>query len=171
MKDPSIVLRRVARILLTVIAGLMALYCLILIYGMCIERKWLVVKTLNLSPSPCLKVVHITDIHYKGDRKYLTKVVDLVNRLSPDIVCITGDIVEESGFMDEALAILCRIRCPLYGIPGNHDYWSRYPFEKIAAQFKKTGGAWLCDTNIIIRNASIEITGSTGSDPIRELSS
>jgi len=143
-------------------AVLVILYFVVLVYGMYIERKWLAVRSLDLGATHSLRVVHITDIHYKGDRQYLIRVVDTINRLAPDIVCLTGDIVEESGFMDEALAILTGIRCPIYGVPGNHDYWCGYPFEKIDAQFRKTGGAWLCDTNIIIRNGCVEITGSTG---------
>lgn len=164
MKDPDIILRRAGKTLLTIAAGITSLFILVVAYGMLIERHWLVVRTLNLNPLPGLKVVHITDIHHKGDRQYLSRVVDTINRLSPDIACITGDLVEESGFMDEALTILSGIRCPIYGIPGNHDYWSRYPFEKIAVQFRRTGGLWLCDTNVIIRNGSVEISGSTGSD-------
>jgi len=51
--------------------------------------------------------------------------VDLINSLKPDFVCFTGDIMEEGKFLPEALEILSGVKAPMYGVPGNHDYWSR----------------------------------------------
>jgi len=55
-----------------------------------LEPYWLKVKRLNIGGSNAShRIVHITDIHYKGDRLYLKKVVETVNALSPDFVCFS----------------------------------------------------------------------------------
>ena len=55
-----------------------------------------------------------------------------INALSPEFVCFTGDLIEQTRYLREALETLARIKSPLYGVPGNHDYWSKAPFERIA---------------------------------------
>lgn len=111
-----------------------------------IEPTRLKVSQLRLeNPSAGLRFVHFTDLHHKGDRDYLLAVVDRINSLSPDFVCFTGDLVEEEIHLEEALEILGRVRTPLFGVPGNHDYWSGIPFEPVRRVFETTGGAWLLD--------------------------
>ena len=80
---------------------------------------------------PVARLVHFTDLHHKGDRDYLQSVVDKINTLAPDFVCLTGDLIEEQKFLAETLEILSGIRVPLFGVPGNHDYWSKAAFEPI----------------------------------------
>jgi len=105
--------------------------------------------------------VHITDIHYKGNTRYLRHVVNRINVLKPDYVCFTGDIVENTKFLDVALSILSGINAPVYGCPGNHDYWSHAPFDRIADTFRATGGDWLVDGSTVLTNKGITFTGYT----------
>ena len=111
-----------------------------------IEPEWIAVRRISLSPDPAIRLAHFTDLHYKGDRGYLNKVVERINGYSPDIVCFTGDIVEDSAYLDEALDCLARIQPPMYGVPGNWDYLSQAPTKPIAECFESTGGAWLKNT-------------------------
>ena len=111
-----------------------------------LEPTWLEVRQLRIGDrQPTHRLVHFTDLHYKGDRAYVEGVVNRINSVSPDFVCFTGDIMEDVKFLPEALEILSGIKSPLFGVPGNHDYWSRAPFDKIAKCFAATGGAWLLD--------------------------
>src|SRR5579859_2959440 len=104
------------------------------------EPKWLKVRHLRLSAAkPTHRIVHFTDLHHKGDRAYLGSVVDHINRLSPDFVCFTGDLIEEGRYLPEALQLLSAIKSPMYGVPGNHDYWSKVPFDGIARCFAASG--------------------------------
>jgi predicted MPP superfamily phosphohydrolase len=60
--------------------------------------------------------------------------------LSPDFVCFTGDLVEETKYLPEALEILSGVKAPMFGVPGNHDYWSHASFADITKCFNATGG-------------------------------
>jgi hypothetical protein len=127
-----------------------------------IEPDWVKVRTVKLSGGrPSHRIVQITDIHHKGDRPYLESVVRQINRLSPDAVCFTGDLIEEKQFVPEALHILEGIQSPLYGIPGNHDYWSHAVFGHFRESFARTGGAWLMDAQTRTADGKILISGAT----------
>jgi len=111
-----------------------------------IEPTRLRIRRLRLArQKPAHRLVHFTDLHYKGDRAYGESVVKAINSLSPDFVCFTGDLIEEGKFLPEVLEILSGVTSPMYGIPGNHDYWSKASFDPIGKCFATTGGAWLVD--------------------------
>lgn len=131
-----------------------------------IEPRWLKVRRIRLGRSaPTHRLVHFTDLHYKGDRAFLERVVRKINAQAPDFVCFTGDLigdpVERPAYLDDALPILAGIKSPLYGVPGNHDYWSKASFEPIARTFAATGGAWLLDQHVRTRDGQVTITGFT----------
>jgi predicted MPP superfamily phosphohydrolase len=110
---------------------------------------------------PTHRLVHFTDLHHKGDRDYLKTVVDTINSLAPDFVCFTGDLVEEQKHLAEALAGLSAIQSPLFGVPGNHDYWSRISFAPVHTCFNATGGAWMLNENREIAAGKINLIGIT----------
>jgi predicted MPP superfamily phosphohydrolase len=127
-----------------------------------LEPAWLKVRHLRIGDgSPAVRLVHFTDLHYKGDRAYAESVVQTINSFSPDLVCFTGDIIEESRFLPEALEILSGIQSPLFGVPGNHDYWSGASFADISRCFAATGGAWLLDQQQTAAGGKINLTGIT----------
>jgi len=61
----------------------------------------------------------------------------------------------------EALEILGGIKSPMYGVPGNHDYWSKAPFDGIARVFAATGGGWLLDGQQVTQDGKFSIIGAT----------
>lgn len=127
-----------------------------------IEPEWVKVRTVRPAQSrPTCRFVQFSDLHHKGDRAYLEKVVRMINGLSPDFVCFTGDIVEDAAFLPEALELIEKIKSPVYGIPGNHDYWSKIDFGVVAKSFAATGGKWLLDENLLIRDGTINLIGAT----------
>lgn len=125
------------------------------------EPEWLSVKTVRLSESPTHRILQFTDVHHKGDRAYLRRVIDRINSLEADLVCFTGDIMEDAAFLGEALEEFSRIKAPLYGVPGNHDYWASADFDLIQACFSSTGGRWLMDEQVVAGKGKISINGST----------
>jgi len=127
-----------------------------------IEPDWVQVRRLKLADGrPSHRFVHFGDLHHKGDRAHTQSVVDLINAQSPDFVCFTGDIMEEARYLPEALELLSGIKAPLYGVPGNHEYWSRAPFSEIRRCFTATGGAWLLDEQRVIAGGQINLVGMT----------
>ncbi|MGN6643531.1 MAG: metallophosphoesterase [Verrucomicrobiota bacterium] len=126
------------------------------------EPDWLKVKKLRLSDGkPTHRFVHFTDLHYKGDREYALSLVKTINSFSPDFVCFTGDLIEETRFLPEALEMISGIKSPVYAVPGNHDYWSRASFGEFAKGFAATGGAWLMDEQQVIAGGKINLLGAS----------
>lgn len=127
-----------------------------------IEPQWVRIRRLRLARrTPTHRVVQLTDIHHKGDREYFLSVIKQINALSPDFVCFTGDLIEEGKYLPEALEILSGIKSPIYGVPGNHDYWSKVPFTGIASCCAASGGAWLLDDNVVTADGQFRITGAS----------
>jgi predicted MPP superfamily phosphohydrolase len=133
-----------------------------------LEPAWVKVRRIRLRPERAKhRFVHLTDIHHKGDGAYLRSIVRKTNALSPDFVCFTGDLIEEGKFLPEALELLAGIKSPIYGVPGNHDFWSKAPFEGIAKCFTASGGAWLMDQQLVTPDGKICILGAAWLSPNR----
>lgn len=77
-----------------------------------------------------LKVVQLSDIHVGPtvDRAHLQRMVDQALALGPDLVVVTGDLVDGSvaQLRDEVapLAGLCRAPLGACFVTGNHEYYS-----------------------------------------------
>ncbi len=128
--------------------------------GFGLEPRWLATRRLKLCDgTPKLRLVHFTDIHHKGNKALLESVVKRINALSPDLVCFTGDIVEEAKHLPEALQILSGIKSPVYGIPGNHDYWSNADFAPTAKCFEATGGGWMENGSLDAAGGKVHLIG------------
>jgi predicted MPP superfamily phosphohydrolase len=131
-----------------------------------LEPAWLTVRRLRPGPSPpTCRFVHFTDLHHKGDRDWLERVVHAINRLAPEFVCFGGDLVEDSVHLEGALAGLRGLQAPLFGVPGNHDYWSNADFAKIGQAFAATGGRWLLDEAAPVAGGKVQILGYTCRQP------
>jgi predicted MPP superfamily phosphohydrolase len=142
--------------------ALLAAPCLTAADAKLIEPTWVKIRHLTIgSQPPTHRLVHFSDVHHKGDREYLVSVVDQINSLAPDFVCFTGDIIEQGKFLGEALEIFSGIKAPLFGVPGNHDYWSRISFAPVLKCFNSTGGAWLMDERREIADGKINLIGAS----------
>lgn len=75
------------------------------------------------------RIVHLSDIHCSRtvSKKYLRRCIDRVNKLSPDIVVLTGDYVTHDIYgthRQNAVKIIGELtsRYGVYACLGNHDY-------------------------------------------------
>jgi predicted MPP superfamily phosphohydrolase len=126
-----------------------------------VEPTWLKVRRLRIgNGQPVCRLAHFSDIHHKGDRAYLQTVVDTINSLAPDFACFTGDLVERKEHLPAALEILSGSKVPLFGVPGNHDFWSQIPFKPVEECFAATGGAWLMNNSCEIPGKNINLVGT-----------
>lgn len=111
--------------------------CVGLLYGRYIATTGLIVKEYKITNSKLtdsfhgLKIVHISDLHYGRTVKNseLKKVVKKINELRPDIVVLTGDLIDRDTSLSEQQStqissILGEIDATVdkYAITGNHDY-------------------------------------------------
>ena len=53
----------------------------------------------------------------------------------------------------------------MFGVPGNHDYWSGAPFGEMAKCFAATGGAWLLNERRKTADGKINIVGAACNNP------
>lgn len=108
-----------------------------------------------------LKLIHLTDIHYKRTltEKKLNAIIDKINIIKPDIVVITGDLIDrDCELTKEDMKILSSILNKInvsikkYAIRGNHDF-SHEEWEKIITE---GGFVNLDDDYDLIYNNGIE---------------
>lgn len=74
------------------------------------------------------RIVQLTDMHIGPvlDRHFVRGVVERVNRLKPDLVAITGDLVDGSvATLADEIAPLAelRVRCGVFFVTGNHEFY------------------------------------------------
>jgi predicted MPP superfamily phosphohydrolase len=151
-----VVWRSFAKVLFAI--GVLAILgALLFAYASIVEPHWLKVRHLRLSNTPTVKIIHFSDVHFKGDKTYLTKVVRTINAIDADFICFTGDIVEDAKYLSGALDILARVNKPMYGIPGNHDYCALKSFEEIKRTFQKNGGEWLARGSALSPSNKVEL--------------
>ncbi len=131
-----------------------------------VEPNWIATRTVRLTKdAPTRRIVQFSDTHHKGDRAYLEGAVAKINALAPDYVFFTGDIIEEAKFLPEALEIFLGIKAPLYGVPGNHDYWSNADFKVIAKAFSAARGRWLLNETVLLDDGKINLIGAVCDRP------
>lgn len=75
------------------------------------------------------RVVQISDVHIGGSigRDYVEEIVARINALSPDVIVITGDLVDGSvlGLLDRVAPLAnLRARYGVFFATGNHEYYS-----------------------------------------------
>lgn len=80
-----------------------AFFILMLIDSLLIEPYWLSVTEIEIKSNSLrkpLSILHLSDLHYDGRKGLLDDVVSVVERIRPDVVCITGDYLNSDGDAD-----------------------------------------------------------------------
>jgi predicted MPP superfamily phosphohydrolase len=98
-------------------------------------------------------IVQISDIHIGPllKRDWLQQVVDRANALKPDLVALTGDMVDGAADrLQTEIAPLgdLRARYGVYGITGNHEYY--FHAGEWLPVFEKLGILMLCNDHRIL---------------------
>ena len=85
-----------------------------------------------------LRFAQITDVHI-GSRssEFLTRVMDRVNSLNPDFLCITGDFIDARGISEQSLAALRTCPVPIYFSTGNLERYE--DFDDILGRLFRLG--------------------------------
>ena len=100
-----------------------------------------------------LRIVQISDVHVgpHTPARFLARVVRAVERLRPDVVAVTGDLVDDRHEDVDAYArILGGLRAPsgVFLIPGNHDVYAGW--DAVAQGLRR-----LTDATILVNEAQL----------------
>ncbi len=158
-------------IILSIILGILG----IILYSRFIETSLFETKEYKISNVNLandfsgLKIIHISDIHYGRitTTKMIKKIIKEVNLIKPDIIVITGDLIDKDAtltekdisFLKDSLAKL-ESKYGKYAIYGNHDI--TYSREKIEEIYKYSNFKLLVNDYDIIygkRNEALFIGG------------
>jgi uncharacterized protein len=78
-----------------------------------------------------LKIAHLSDIHLGTihQKTFLEKVVAKTNELKPDVIMITGDLVDGSApITQDMLSPLNNLKAPTFYVIGNHEIYDDLRF-------------------------------------------
>ncbi len=110
-----------------------------------------------------IKIVQLSDIHYKKRTKQLNDIIKLISQENPDIIFITGDLTSKGFCFDEMITYLGEIdsKCPKYAVLGNSDYGSGISISVIKDKLNSIGVDLLINENrtIIVRDTAINVYG------------
>ena len=104
---------------------IIALVSILVIYGM-INAQFIRIRTLRITSNKLrkeLKIVHISDLHIGAvhGTGYLKKIVKLVKAQKPDLVLITGDLVDgPQHYSKKTFTSFDELSTPIYFSTGNH---------------------------------------------------
>lgn len=108
------------------------------------------------------KIAHFTDFHNTKIKKLTTKLIDQLKKESPNIIVITGDLIDNNE-TEASLKLIQEIKtiAPLYYIPGNHEAQIRETYNIFEEKLKSDGVIVLRNEieNIEINNDKINIIG------------
>lgn len=113
-----------------------------------------------------LRLVQLTDLHASKlfQATWIRAVVDKTNALTPDLIVITGDLVDGSTTARAAdVAPLADLKAKLgvFAVTGNHEYYSNHVSWMKA--FKRLGLHVLSNEHVLLtdRNRSLVLVGVT----------
>jgi predicted MPP superfamily phosphohydrolase len=113
-----------------------------------------------------LSILHLSDLHFHGtpDRAFFEQVFDLCRDWQPDLVALTGDVVDSSKHHRWILPLLGRLtwNVAAFAILGNHDYWRDPPVVRRRlrrAGFRVLDNRW---EQIDVRGQPMVVIGHEG---------
>ena len=115
-----------------------------------------------------LKIVQITDLHVGPTlkRNYVEKVVEKTIKLNPDLIVLTGDIVDgKVPHLKNDVEPLRRLASTgkAYFVMGNHDYYSGA--EEWISYFQKMGMKVLLNTHDLVSFQGMKLLLAGVTDP------
>jgi hypothetical protein len=118
--------------------------------------------TLNESSSTnkAIKVVQISDLHLRSFEDIHEKIIHEVNRINPDILFITGDIINELKNLPLLYDYVSQLKASsgIYSVLGNWDHWSLAGINNIRREYEKANCRLLVNEKVDISLNSINIS-------------
>ena len=124
----------------------------------------------DLSPAfDGLRIVQLSDLHIgpHSNRKFLDRVVQATHALTPDLIAVTGDLIDDRAEDVESYArALGALNAPLgvFMIPGNHDVYAGWDRVERALHDADLGTVLVNDVHVVQRGSATLALVGTG-DP------
>jgi 3',5'-cyclic-AMP phosphodiesterase len=111
------------------------------------------------------ELVWLSDVHADSLRGDFSAEVDQLRRENPEGILITGDI-SNAERLDEHLAVISTLGCPIFFVLGNHDYWNG-SFAGVTALVrsacsKKTNLVFLDESGLLQLGGGTALIGGQG---------
>ena len=105
---------------------------LLYLYGKYIEPENFIVREYSIVDSKIpeefdgYKIIHFSDLYY--DNRDLSSIINKINRLKPDLVVFTGDLIKNYYNKDKLIDYLSKIdsKNDIYFVRGDNDYNETY---------------------------------------------
>lgn len=113
------------------------------------------------------KIIHLSDLHSKTFGKDNNKIVNKIIKEDPDIIVITGDLIDRRKYNEEkAMLLVEKIKdiAPIYYVTGNHEGWSG-KFSSLEKKLKEKGVTVLRNESVILKKGNEEISLLGVDDP------
>ncbi|WP_095333271.1 metallophosphoesterase [Helicobacter sp. 11S02596-1] len=137
-------------------------------YGIYNGNRTPVLKNISIpiaNLSTPLKIVQLSDVHIGGliEESRVKNIVQLVNEENPDIIVLTGDIVD-TRLKNVARAVdelgNLRARYGVYYVLGNHEYL--HDIDNIIEKMKELGFHVLINQNVLISQNGVPLINIAG---------
>lgn len=133
------------------------------------RQRWLLCLWLNEQLAPILservialpswpaawhgiRIAHLTDLHLHAGLppQYFEQLVELVRAQQPDLIVLTGDLVDDDIGMAHLADVLGSLRAPLgqYFVLGNHDWY--YDSPRIRETMQAAGWTCVADSSVVL---------------------
>ena len=124
-----------------------------------ISTRKITIKIENLNGKE-LRIVHLSDLHLGLNFNYLKlkRMIPHINKFSPDLVLITGDILDEKADrINKYKNLFSEIQSGLgiFAVTGNHEF---YAGNQKSIEFLKSAGITLLRNQVLTLN-NVEIAG------------
>lgn len=137
----------------------------IIVDAMFLEPNWITINNIEIKSATLatvlngveyIKIVQISDLHVRSELGLREKsLINKVNTLKPDIILITGDILEQRFEERSAFEVLHNLKAKygIYAVPGNTDYRKLKPAE-LRAFLESSGVTLLLNEKLRISTPS-----------------
>lgn len=99
-----------------------------------VQNNWVELEhiTVGMDDLPAglrgLKIAHISDLHIPNNASDIGSLAKLIEKESPDIIVMTGDLIyKHKGVKEQELGLFCRRMADTaktYAVTGNHEAWN-----------------------------------------------
>jgi len=140
----------------------------LLLYAITVEPNWIEVTNHSIfkqadSRQTPVRVVQISDLHIQRYGRLEKSVVERVHQLAPDVIVLTGDIVDRVDTLPALEMFLNELRStPKLAVLGNWEHWSKVDLSELSRIYASSADSRILINETIklrIRGRNIFITG------------